>query len=297
MALLLLLPAALIAQQVVNLYPGAIPNSKVTGAVEDSADRFSPLVHRVITPTLEIYLPEKSNASGTAIIICPGGSYKVLVYQGEGVATAKAFAKKGIAAFVLSYRLPEDSFVINKTIAPLQDAQQAIKIVRENAAKWAVDPNKIGIIGFSAGGHLAATAATHFEKPFIANMSGTSLRPDFLILVYPVVSMQDSLTHADSRNNLLGVHATKDTINLFSSELQVTKQTPPSYLTHAGDDNLVDVENSIQFYQALRHHRIPAEMHIYPAGGHGFIFRHKDWMKPLLEWMENSKWIVTKKQE
>jgi acetyl esterase/lipase len=295
LVLLLLLPAALIAQQVVNLYPGAIPNSKVTAAVEDSADRFSSLVHRVITPTLEIYLPEKSNATGTAIIICPGGSYKVLVYQGEGVATAKAFAKKGIAAFVLSYRLPEDSFVVNKSIAPLQDAQQAVKMVRDNASKWAVDPNKIGIIGFSAGGHLAATAATHFDKPLIENNSGTSLRPDFLILVYPVVSMQDSLTHTDSRKNLLGSDPTKDTIDLFSNELLVTKQTPPSYLTHAGDDNLVDVENSIQFYQSLRYHKVPAEMHIYPVGGHGFIFRHKEWMKSLLEWMENSKWIVTKK--
>lgn len=295
MALLLLLPFAVMAQQVVNLYPGAIPNSKVTGSVEDSADRFSPLVHRVITPTLEIYLPEKNNATGAAVIICPGGSYKVLVYQGEGVATAKAFAKKGIAAFVLSYRLPEDSFVINTSIAPLQDAQQAIKMVRDNASKWAVDPNKTGIIGFSAGGHLAATAATHFDKPLIENKSGTSLRPDFLILVYPVVSMQDGLTHADSRKNLLGAVPTKDTIDLFSNELQVTNQTPPAYLTHAGDDNLVDVENSIRFYQALQHHRIPVEMHIYPTGGHGFIFRHKDWMRPLFEWMENSKWIATKK--
>ena len=278
-----------------NLYPGTIPNARQTTVTEDSTDKSGSLIRRVITPTLEIYLPPKEIATGAAVIICPGGSYKVLVYQGEGIATAKEFAKKGVAAFVLRYRLPNDSFVVDQSIAPLQDAQQAIKRVRENASTWEIDPNRIGIMGFSAGGHLASTAATHFQKALIENKNNTSLRPDFLILIYPVISMQDSLTHIDSRRNLLGAQLTKVMIDNFSNELQVTEQSPPAYLTHAGDDQLVDVDNSILFYEALRHHHVPAEMHIYPAGGHGFIFRQKGWMNPLFEWMQNSKWINSTK--
>lgn len=295
LALLLLFPLMISAQEVMKLYPGTIPNAKQTTIAEDSLDKSGSLIRRVITPTLEIYLPQKEIATGAAVIICPGGSYKVLVYQGEGITTAKEFAKKGVAAFVLRYRLPNDSFVVDKSIVPLQDAQQAIKTVRENASRWAIDPNKIGIIGFSAGGHLASTAATHFQKALIENKNNTSLRPDFLILIYPVISMQDSLTHIDSRRNLLGAQLSKEMIDNFSNELQVTEQSPPAYITHAGDDKLVDVDNSILFYEALRYHNIPAEMHIYPAGGHGFIFRQKGWMNPLFEWMQNSKWINSTK--
>ena len=273
-----------------NLYPGPVPNARQSSVTEDSLDRSGSIIRRVITPTLEIYWPQKEKATGTAVIICPGGSYKVLVYQGEGVATAKEFAKNGVTAFVLRYRLPNDSFVVDKSIAPLQDAQQAIKTVRENASNWSIAPDKIGIMGFSAGGHLASTAATHFQKALIENNSNTSLRPDFLILVYPVISMQDSLTHPDSRKNLLGTQTSKAMLDNFSNELQVNEETPPAYITHAGDDKLVDVDNSIDFYEALRHHHVPAEMHIYPKGGHGFIFRQKGWMNPLFEWMQNSKW-------
>ncbi|MEQ1796829.1 MAG: alpha/beta hydrolase [Lacibacter sp.] len=297
LALLLLFPFLVKAQEVMNLYPGTIPNARQTTLTEDSTDKSGSLIRRVITPTLEIYLPQKEIATGAAVIICPGGSYKVLVYQGEGIATAKEFAKKGVAAFVLRYRLPNDSFVVDKSIAPLQDAQQAIKRVRENASTWAIDSNKIGIIGFSAGGHLASTAATHFQKALIENKNNTSLRPDFLILIYPVISMQDSLTHIDSRKNLLGAQLSKEMVDNFSNELQVTEQSPPAYITHAGDDKLVDVDNSILFYEALRHHNVSAEMHIYPAGGHGFIFRQKGWMNPLFEWMQNSKWINSTKQK
>lgn len=290
-AVLLFLPAALTAQEVMPLYKTAVPNARQTTLKEDSADKAGPLIRKVIMPTLEAYLPSKEKASGAAVIICAGGSYKVIVYQGEGIATAKEFANNGVAAFVLRYRLPDDSLVVDKSIAPLQDAQQAIKTVRENASKWGIDPNKIGIAGFSAGGHLASTAATHFNKAFIDNQSNTSLRPDFLIVVYPVISMQDSLTHMDSRKNLLGAGPSKTTIDNFSNELQVTAQTPPAYITHAGDDKLVTVDNSIDFYQALRHHNVPAEMHIYPSGGHGFIFRQKGWMLPLLDWMKRNGWV------
>ena len=284
----LFLSLSISAQQIVELYAGSIPNSKNSGKKESFN---SGMFRGVAKPTLEVYIPEKEKATGTAVIIIPGGSYAVVVYQGEGISTAKQFAKNGIAAFVLKYRLPNDSILQNKTIGPLQDAQQAIKFVRENAGKWGVDINKVGIVGFSAGGHLASTAATHFQKAVIENANNTNLRPDFQVVVYPVISMQDSLTHRDSRNNLLGKTPSKETIDQYSNELQVTRTTPPTYITHAADDNVVDVDNSIRYFEALRHNKVPVEMHIYPGGGHGFIFRQPDWIDPLLLWMKKNKWI------
>jgi acetyl esterase/lipase len=276
------------AQEIVELYPGTVPNLKKT---EKKETFNSGMFRGVSKPTLEVYLPEKEKATGTAVIIIPGGSYAVVVYQGEGISTAKQFAAKGIAAFVLKYRLPDDSILQNKTIGPLQDAQQAIKLVRENASKWGVDVNKVGIVGFSAGGHLASTAATHFQDALVENSNKTSLRPDFQVVVYPVITMQDSLTHRDSRNNLLGKNASRQLIDRYSNELQVTDNTPPAYITHAADDKTVDVDNSIAYFESLRHHKVDAEMHIYPKGGHGFIFRQPDWIDPLLLWMKKNKWI------
>lgn len=256
----------------------------------------SGLVYRVVNPVIESYFPDKKIATGAAVIICPGGSYKVLTYEAEGLRTAKEFAKNGVVAFVLKYRLPDDSTMIDKKIGPLQDAQQAIKIIRENAKKWGIDTNRVGVMGFSAGGHLASTLATHFQKSVINNPEKTNLRPDFLILVYPVISMQDSLTHRDSRVNLLGKNPAIETIDYFSNELQVDKDTPPTYITHAGDDKLVDVDNSIVFYEKLRHHNVPAELHLYPKGGHGFVLRLSadEWMAPLFKWMEKSNFLRTK---
>jgi acetyl esterase/lipase len=279
------------AQEIIDLYPGTIPNAKTLPTAYKNNVEAGGLIRRVVKPSLEVYLPAKENASGAAVIICPGGSYKVIVFQGEGVATAKEFAKNGVAAFVLKYRLPNDSILADKKIGPLQDAQQAIKLVRENAAKWGVDAHKVGIVGFSAGGHLASTAATHFTKPLIENTKNTNLRPDFQVLVYPVISMQEGLTHADSRSNLLGKQPTKEVIDLFSNELQVTANTPPAYITHAADDKLVDVDNSIAYFEKLRHQSVEVEMHIYPKGGHGFIFRQKDWTEPLFLWMKKNNWL------
>ncbi len=273
------------AQEIIDLYPGPVPNSKVSGVKETEK---SGMFFAVTKPTLETYLPEKEKANGAAVILIPGGSYKVVVYQGEGVRNAKELAKNGFAAFVLKYRIPDDSTMIDKTIGPLQDAQQAVKVVRENAAKWGIDARKIGIMGFSAGGHLASTEATHFEKAVIENDKNTSLRPDFLVLVYPVISMQDSLTHKDSRTNLLGANPSKGLIDLYSNELQVTENTPQAYITHAGDDKVVDVDNSILFYEQLRHHKVPAELLVYPKGGHGFIFGKRGWMDPLFEWLKSN---------
>lgn len=272
------------AQEIIPLYDADIPNSKVAPA--DYKESFGGGMFRNVTsPTLEIYLPEKGKETGTAVVICPGGGYSVVVYQGEGVSNAKELAKNGIAAFVLKYRLPVDAIMTDKSTGPLQDAQQAIKLVRENAVKWNIDPAKIGIMGFSAGGHLASTVATHFEKALINNPKGTSLRPDFQVVVYPVISMQQALTHRDSRKQLLGEQPSQQLVDLFSNELQVKENTPPAYITHAADDNVVDVDNSINYFEALRRHKVPVEMHIYPKGGHGFIFGRRGWMTSLLEWI------------
>lgn len=272
------------AQEIIPIYDGAIPHSKVAPA--DYKESFGGGMFRNVTsPTLEIYLPEKGKETGTAVVICPGGGYSVVVYQGEGVSNAKELANNGIAAFVLKYRLPVDAIMTDKSTGPLQDAQQAIKLVRENAVKWNIDPAKIGIMGFSAGGHLASTVATHFEKALIDNPKGTSLRPDFQVVVYPVITMQQALTHRDSRKQLLGEQPSQQLVDLFSNELQVKENTPPAYITHAADDNVVDVDNSINYFEALRRHKVPVEMHIYPKGGHGFIFGRRGWMTSLLEWI------------
>ncbi len=229
-ALILALSLNASAQQVINLYPGAIPNSKQSNVKETEK---SGLIRGVTKPTLQMFLPKKEKSTGAGVVICPGGGYAVLVYQAEGVRTAKEFARNGIAAFVLKYRLPSDKTMIDKTIGPLQDAQEAIKIVRENASKWGIDISKVGIMGFSAGGHLASTEATHYRKAVIDNKNHTNLRPDFQILAYPVISMQDSLTHLGSRTELLGKNPSKKTIDEFSNELQVDDNTPPAYITQA----------------------------------------------------------------
>ncbi len=279
------------AQQTIPLYKEAVPNSIVTADEEIVSE--DKTVSKVSRPTLSIYLPPKEKANGTAVIICPGGGYGVIVMQYEGSKIAEAFNKRGIAAFVLKYRLPSDKTMKDKSIGPLQDAQQAIKIVREHAAEWNIDTAKTGIMGFSAGGHLASTAATHFNHPVIENNNNINLRPSFAILIYPVISMADSLTHHGSRDNLIGNHPTPQLVQNFSNELQVTEQTPPTYLTHTGDDKVVDVDNSIVFYEALRHHKVEAEMHLYPKGDHGFVLQlpQEEWMQPLFAWMKKNKWV------
>lgn len=281
------------AQEIIDLYSGVIPNSRESSIKEPATPAPGGSVSVVTKPTLELYIPDKNVATGCAVVICPGGAYRMLAYQGEGVRTARELAKRGVAVFLLKYRLPLDSTMIDKKIGPLQDAQMAIKTVRENAAKWGVDINRVGIMGFSAGGHLASTAATHFEKPVIENSNNTNLRPDFAILIYPVISMQENLTHADSRANLLGKNPSKEIVDYYSNELQVKANTPPVYLTHTGDDAVVDVDNSILFYESLRHNKVPAEMHLYAKGNHGFVLSQPadEWMLPLFKWLKNIKMI------
>lgn len=291
-ALVLLMPVKTKAQELINLYAGAVPNSKPSKAIDQATLPQNGQFSSVVKPQLEVYLPEKDKANGTAVILIPGGSYKVIVFAGEGRRSANELVKQGLTVFILKYRLPNDSMMVDKTIGPLQDAQQAVKIVRENAAKYGVDPNKVGVIGFSAGGHLASTIGTHYQKAVIDNATGTNLRPDFLALVYPVISMQDNLTHKDSRKNLLGANPSKEAIDLYSNDLQVDSKTPPTFLVHAGDDRVVLVDNSIAFYQNLIKAKVPAEMHLFPKGGHGFGGQPIDmWTGPLVKWMQNNKWI------
>jgi acetyl esterase/lipase len=281
------------AQQIVDLYPTSIPNINaypMKEIVMEENGHIS-LYKNVSKPTLTIYHPKKEIATGAAVIICPGGSYSGESYLREGTQIAEAFVRKGIAAFILKYRLPSDSIMIDKTIGPLQDAQQAIKIVRQHASEWKLDSEKIGLMGFSAGGHLASTAGTHFNKSYIPNDENISLRPSFMILVYPVISMKDELTHFGSRQNLLGKPAQNKQILQFSNELHVSSNTPPTWLTHTGDDNVVTVENSIRLYQELIRNKVPAEMHLYPKGNHGFVLNlpTDEWMQPLFYWLKKSE--------
>jgi acetyl esterase/lipase len=280
------------AQQIIPLYPAAIPNSKPYPMKEVTMVRDGLLIgyRSIAAPTLAVYLPDQQTATGAAVIICPGGGYGMESYRLEGTNIAEAFNRKGIAAFILKYRLPSDSIMIDKSTGPLQDAQQAIKTVRQHAAEWKLDSAKIGIMGFSAGGHLASTAGTHFETSYIPNDEKISLRPGFMILVYPVISMQDELTHKGSRENLLGKSPEAEQIALFSNELHVNPNTPPTWLTHTGDDKVVTVENSIRFYQELIRNNVKAEMHLYPTGNHGFVLSlpTDEWMKPLFDWMKKS---------
>ncbi|WP_423149496.1 alpha/beta hydrolase [Rubrolithibacter danxiaensis] len=281
------------SQTVLPLYPDKIPNSIKT-ANEEISDKNNPrpFILKVSQPTLTVFLPEKSKSTGTAVVICPGGGYSGLAIEHEGYEVAKEFNKIGVAAFVLKYRIPDTKTMQDKTIGPLQDAQQAIKMVRQRAKKWAIDAGKVGIMGFSAGGHLASTAGTHFNKAVIENKEGISLRPDFMILIYPVISFQDNLTHMGSRNNLIGENPPKETKDLYSNELQVNKETPPSFLVHAGDDDVVKVENSLFFYNSLHKAGVPAGMIIYPKGGHGFGLVNPTtdnrWFNACADWLKSS---------
>lgn len=281
------------SEPVISLYKGVVPNNKQVADKENSTTRDNVTrIAKVSNPTLTVFKPQKPN--GKAVIICPGGGYGILAIDKEGTRVAEEFNKWGVTAFVLKYRLPDDSINIDRSLAPLQDAQQAIRWVRTNAAQYGIDRNKIGIMGFSAGGHLASTAATHFNfKADAANDDTTSARPDFAILIYPVITFDSSFGHKGSRNNLVGANASKEKFDFYSNELQVTSTTPPTFLIHASDDATVPVENSIRFYQACIKNKVPAEMHIYPKGGHGFGMYNKttddNWMERLRNWLNSIK--------
>lgn len=290
-ALLLSVTVVSLFAQTVNLYPGKIPNSKETADNETSEENGGILrVGKISRPTLTIFpLKEKHAEKHPAIIICPGGGYWINAINIEGTDVAKEFTMFGVVAFVLKYRIPNDETMTDKSIGPIQDAQQAIRYVRENAATWNVDPSRVGILGFSAGGHLASTASTHFHRNYIEGSSPVNLRPDFSILLYPVISFTDSLGHRGSRDQLIGTNPTKEKIMEYSNEQQITRDTPPAFLVHASDDNAVPPGNSIAYYQGLLRNGVLAELHIYQKGGHGFGLKNKTtndkWMDRCHNWL------------
>lgn len=261
------------------LWPGTAPTGN---------DASEPNPKSAIT----VHLPAADKANGAAAVICPGGGYGGLVTGAEGHGIADWLVKHGIAGIVLEYRLPA-----GRSHVPLLDAQRAIRTVRSKAAEWKIDPQRIGIIGFSAGGHLASTAATHFDagKPGASDpIDRVSCRPDFAILVYPVVTMGEK-THAGSKKNLLGPQPSAELVELFSNEKQVTDETPPMYLAHAKNDGPVPPDNSRMLYEALQAHHIPAEYLELPAGGHG-LNGYKGpmwdaWQSGALKWLAAQKII------
>ena len=252
-------------------------------------------------PTLTIYLPAPEKATGAAVVICPGGGYGALAMDHEGHQIGQWLNSFGVAGFIVKYRHRNSGAGYGHP-APLQDAQRAIRTVRSRAQEWGVDPNRIGILGFSAGGHLASSAATHFNESFCEakdKIDRVSCRPDFAVLVYPVISLTEPFTHTGSRRNLLGADADPALVEKMSNERQVTPQTPPTFLIATWEDRGVPVENSISFYLALRKTKVPAEMHIFLKGPHGFGLGQKleatsAWPKLCEKWMEQSGFLKSK---
>jgi acetyl esterase/lipase/lysophospholipase L1-like esterase len=313
--LLLLFCQTARAQQEIPLYDREIPNSRQSTVAIDTSTIQVPMgntkiniLRGVIRPTLTVFLPDPGKATGTAVIICPGGGYQVLAMSHEGYDVARKLNEAGIAAFVLKYRLPRRETMQDKRYGPLQDAQRAIQLVRERAREWNINPKKIGIMGSSAGGHLASTAGTHFQVARIDNPRNTSLRPDFMILNYPVISFSDSLTHQGSRQNLIGgwsdssgkkaaeqsrfykdLGMSADDVRFFSNEWQVTAETPPTFITAPLTDKVVPVGNSLVFIAALQQKLVPVETFIYERGEHGFgMFNPaagEQWIDACLRWL------------
>ena len=278
--------------QVISLWETTIPGSIINDnykEVEIFKEGILNSTSKVSNPTLSVFLPSKEYSNGIAVVICPGGGYSHLAINKEGYKVAKWFNTLGITAFVLKYRLPSDVIMQDKTIGPLQDAQEAIRFVRRNTKKYNINSDKIGIIGFSAGGHLASTLSTHYnDKVYVSDE--TSARPNFSILIYPVISMEEVITHNGSKNNLLGEYASKEITLKFSNEKQVNSETPKTFLVHATDDGSVPVENSINYYLALKNCNVKVEMHLFETGGHGFGLgksgTSKNWTFNLENWLK-----------
>jgi dienelactone hydrolase len=269
-----------------NLWPNdSIPLSIPSNQTEQVESTDIIRISKVQIPQIEIYLPNKKGANGQAVIICPGGGYARLAYDWEGTDIAKLFNAHGIAAFVLKYRLPDSLSSTTPDQVPLVDAKQAINIVRSHAIEWNIHPDKIGIMGFSAGGHLAATLSTHFDQ---------KTKPNFSILIYPVITMDGKIAHTGSRKNLIGSNPPKNLIANYSNELHITPMTPPTFIVHATDDKVVPVENSLLYFQGLKKNEVPVEMHIFPTGGHGFALALgkgalEKWPTLLFDWLKELK--------
>lgn len=274
------------AEELTLLWPNGAPGK----VGDEAADK----------PGLWIYPAAKDHNSGTAVVVCPGGGYGIHAVDHEGTQIARWLNSIGVSAYVLKYRLGGRY----KHPAPMQDVQRAIQYVRANAETNGVSPKRIGVMGFSAGGHLASTCATHFldAKPDAADpIEKVSSRPDFAVLCYPVITMTESFGHGGSKKNLLGDNPDPELAKFVSSELQVTPQTPPTFLFHTAEDTAVPVENALAFYAACRKHKVPAEMHIYQFGPHGVGLAPGDpalstWKDRLRDWLRGSGFLADVKR-
>lgn len=279
-----------------NLWPGLPPLQKESEQQEKSVQEGIVRISNVQTPSIEVYLPTQQIATGKAVVIFPGGGYGILAYDWEGTDFAKWLNSQGIAGIVVKYRLPLSTSLTDRKEVPLLDAQRAIRLVRQHAEAWHINPKQVGVMGFSAGGHLAATLSTSYTHEVARETDAIDLlsaRPDFSILVYPVISFRDAAAHSGSRKNLLGEQETPTLVDRFSNELQVNADTPPTFLVHAQDDKAVPLENSLLYFQALHAHGVKAALHIYPTGGHGFAFGMgkgavSGWREVLLAWLEET---------
>lgn len=279
-----------------KLWPGGIPGSISGSDYQEVSTVENGIITRwikVTDPSLTVFLPPKEKATGTAVLICPGGGYGALAFNHEGNDIAKWLNDNGIAGIILKYRLPSDLIMKDKSIGPLQDAQEAMRTIRRNAVSWNINPSKIGVIGFSAGGHLASTLSTHFDEKVYDVKDNISARPDFSILMYPVITMDASFTHMGSRRNLIGENPSEEAVRHFSNELQITEKTPPAFLVHSADDKAVPIKNSMTYYEALSKLNIPSELHIFRKGGHGYGLAvngetQSSWPQLCLRWMKAS---------
>ncbi|MFH1195750.1 MAG: alpha/beta hydrolase [bacterium] len=281
---------------VLPLWESDIPNRRQTNEVEvrDTSDVIR--ISNVQVPSITVYLPSKKNANGKAVVICPGGGYMRLAFDYEGDDVAKFFNSHGYAAVILKYRLPISSNNIVGHESPLLDVKRAMRLTRYHSHEWNFKEDQIGIIGFSAGGHLASTLGTHFDlglPEVVDPIDKFSSRPDFMILMYPVITFTDPFCHQGSRKALIGEPADTALINYYSNELQIRTDTPPTFIVHSCDDKSVPVENSLMFYKALKEKNIPVEMHLYPEGGHGYSLavnkgHTAKWTEDCIAWL---KWI------
>lgn len=265
------------AQKVIKLWPEEIPFSNGTIGGEELLERGR--IRNVQDPTITVYLPEKDKANGAAVVICPGGGYRLLAMQHEGHDIAKWLNTIGVAGIVLKNRLPTSDHVLNKSEVALFDAQRAVRMTRYHAEAWGIELSKIGIMGFSAGGHLASTVGTHYDlgmNQLNDPIQQLSCRPDFMILVYPVISMTADFSHKGSMKNLLGPEPSDVQRLRFSNERQITPDTPPTILVHSSDDEGVHVANSIAFYESLVENGIVAELHVFNSGKHGYGLGRRD---------------------
>jgi acetyl esterase/lipase len=273
------------AAQVIDIWPEGVPGLRADAAAEIVDGERITNVHR---PTLTVYSAPAGRATGAAVIICPGGGYAALYPEKEGVEPAKWLNSLGITAFVLKYRLSEYG-----QPAPLRDVLRAVRLVRSRAADFGIKPDRIGVMGFSAGGHVAACAGTLYDLPdgrTGAALDAVNARPDFLLLIYPVITMKDPYTHAGSRRNLLGPTPASGLIERYSAELQVTKDTPPAFLLTTFEDGTVPAENCVEFFEAMRRAGVPAELHVYEKGPHGVGLRPgfgpvSGWPKICEQWL------------